>query len=101
MITHEQIVIFGALLAFLIGLLVAEFYARKSYKSANRVVPTAIVKNSHHIVNQKLFYYGVFLTFAIVSWLGVHVPEACYYLDVFAIAGGDVQKLANRFFRFK
>jgi divalent metal cation (Fe/Co/Zn/Cd) transporter len=101
MINHQEIVIFSALIAFLIGLIVAEVYARKAYRSANRVVPTAIIKNSQHIVWQKLFYYGVFLTFALLTWLGVHVPEACYYLDVFAIAGGDVQKLANRFFRFK
>lgn len=102
MIDHRTIVIFGALVAFLIGLLVAEYYYLKAARHSNHVVPATIIKNSQHVVWQKVFYYGLFLTFLFADHvLKIRVPEACYYLDVFAIAGGDIQKLANRFFRLR
>lgn len=91
-----------ALVALLIGLLVAEYHWRKSLKQANHVVPTAITKNSSKIVWQKTFYYGLFITFLLADHLlDIKLPEACYYLDVFALVGGDIQKLANKFFRLK
>lgn len=89
-----------ALTGMLIGLLVAEYHWRKSMAHANHVVPAAITKNSNKIVWQKFFYYAVLCTlFAADHVLKIHVPEPVYWLDAFALAGGDVQKLANKFFR--
>ena len=94
--------ILAALTAMLIGLLVAEYHWRKSLHEANHVVPTAITKNSNKIVWQKFFYYAVLCTlFAADHFLNVKVPEPVYWLDAFALAGGDAQKLANKFFRLK
>lgn len=94
-------IIFG-LVAVLIGLLIAEFHWKKSMHQANHVVPAAMTKNSNKVVWQKSFYYGLFLTFLAADHLtNVKIPEACYYLDVFALVGGDIQKLANKFFRLK
>ncbi len=93
---------FAALAGLLVGLIVAELYYHKAKKHANHVVPAIIVKNSAHIYRQKLWYYGLFCTFLFSEYvLKVHIPEACYYLNVFAIAGGDIQKLATKFFRLK
>lgn len=92
----------AALVALLIGLLIAEYHWRKSLKQANHVVPTAITKNSNKIVWQKFFYYAVLCTlFAADHVLKINIPEPVYWLDAFALAGGDVQKLANKFFRLK
>jgi hypothetical protein len=89
-----------ALSGLLAGLVVAEIAWRKSMHHVNHVVPAAITKNSNKVVWQKVFYYGVLLTFfGAERFLGLHIPEPVYYIDVFAIAGGDIQKLANKFFR--
>lgn len=84
------------------GLIIAEIAWRKAMHHANHVVPAAITKNSNKIVWQKIFYYGVLGSLLVFQKLsGVAVPEPVYWLVSFAIAGGDVQKLANKFFRIK
>lgn len=99
--THT-ILIICALFGLLFGLIIAEIQWRKSMHHANHVVPAAITKNSNKIVWQKIFYYAVMCTLLLFDkLLGVHVPEPVYWLDAFALAGGDVQKLANKFFRLK
>jgi hypothetical protein len=91
---------FFAATGLLVGLVIAEIAWRKSMHHVNHVVPAAITKNANKIVWQKFFYYGVLLTlFGVEHFLGLRVPEPVYYIDVFAIAGGDIQKLANKFFR--
>ena len=90
----------AALVGLLIGLLIAEFQYRKARTHASHVVPATIVNNSAKIVHQKVFYYCVLLTlFAVEHLFTLQVPQPLYWLTGFAIAGGDVQKLANKFFR--
>lgn len=94
--------ILGSLGGLLIGLSVAEIYYLKARKHASHVVPATIVNNSHSIVKQKVFYYAVLLSLFFVEWkLNIKVNDALYWLVGFAIAGGDVQKLAVKFFRLK
>lgn len=101
MITEHTNIILGSLGGLLIGLVVAEYYFLKARNHASHVVPATIVNNSHHIVNQKMFYYCVLLTlFVAQSRFGIH-NDVLYWLVGFAIAGGDVQKLAVKFFRLK
>lgn len=89
-----------ALVGLLVGLVIAEIAWRKSLKHASHVVPAAITRNSNKIVWQKVFYYGVLCTLlGAEHFMHVNIPEPVYWLDAFAIAGGDVQKLANKFFR--
>jgi hypothetical protein len=89
-----------ALSGLLIGLLVAEYNYKKARHHASHVVPATIVNNANKIVWQKVFYYGFFCTILFAEFvLKINVPEPVYWLDAFAIAGGDVQKLANKFFR--
>jgi hypothetical protein len=96
---HTYILI-ASLAGLLIGLLVAEYHYLKARSHANHVVPATLVNNSNKVVWQKLFYYGILCTLlAAEHFLHVNVPEPVYWLDAFAIAGGDVQKLANKFFR--
>lgn len=98
--SHVSIFV-GSLIGLLIGLLVAEYYYIKSRKHASGVVPATIVNNSHHIVKQKFFYYGVLVTlFFVHVRFSVH-SDVLYWLVGFAIAGGDVQKLAVKFFRLR
>lgn len=95
-------IIIGALIGLLIGLLIAEIGFRKSAKHANHVVPATIVNNHTSVVKQKIIYYGVLVTFLGSSFLlGVKIPDLCYSLVSFAIVGGDIQKLATKFFRLK
>lgn len=91
-----------AMVGLLAGLLIAEYYYKKAARHTNHVMPATIIKNSHHVMQQKLFYYGFFLTILFAEYvLHINVPEPVYWLDGFAIAGGDVQKLAVKFFRLK
>jgi hypothetical protein len=100
--TQHTYTIIGSLGGLLIGLSVAEFYYLKARKHASHVVPATIVNNSHWVIKQKLFYYAVLLTlFFIEVYFQLKVNDALYWLVGFAIAGGDVQKLANKFFRLK
>jgi hypothetical protein len=99
--THTTVV-FVSLVGFLFGLVVAEVAYKRASKHAAHVVPATIVNNHKKVVNQKLFYYGFFLTILFAEYvLHIKIPEPVYWLDGFAIAGGDVQKLANKFFRLK
>lgn len=100
--THQTNILIGAAVGLLTGLIVAEIAYKKSAKHANHVKPATIVNNHYRIVNQKLFYYVFFLTILFAeAVLKIRVPEPVFWLDGFAIAGGDVQKLATKFFRLK
>ena len=95
-------ILIGASVGLLAGLIVAEIAYKKSARHADHVVPATIVNNHYHVVNQKLFYYIFFLTILFAEFaLKIRIPEPVYWLDGFAIAGGDVQKLASKFFRLK
>ena len=92
--------IIACLVGLLVGLSVAEYHYLKARRHASNVVPATLVNNSNKIVWQKVFYYGILCTLlGAEHFLNVNVPEPVYWLDAFAIAGGDVQKLANKFFR--
>lgn len=100
MSAHNLNILIAVLTGLLIGLSVAEYYYRKSRQHANHVVPATIVNNSHRIVQQKLFYYIVLLSLFCIQYVfNTKVPDPLYWLVGFSIAGGDVQKLANKFFR--
>lgn len=99
---HTAILAITAAVGLLVGLVVAEVAYKKSAKHASHVTPATIVNNHYKVINQKLFYYGVFLTILFAERvLDIKIPEPMYWLTGFAIAGGDVQKLANKFFRLK
>jgi hypothetical protein len=99
---NHTLILMASLIGLLIGLIVAEIQYKKASRHADHVVPATIVNNHKKVINQKLFYYGFFLTILFSEYvLHIKVPEAVYWLDGFAIAGGDVQKLANKFFRLK
>lgn len=98
----HPIIIIASAAGLVVGLLVAEYFYIKSRNHASHVVPATIVNNSHRIVQQKLFYYAVLLTLFFVEFqFHIRVNEALWWLTGFAIVGGDVQKLANKFFRLK
>lgn len=100
--THQKAILIGAAIGLLVGLIVAEIAYKKAAKHAQHVKPATIVNNHYKVVNQKLFYYIFFLTILFAEFvLHIRVPEPVYWLDGFAIAGGDVQKLATKFFRLK
>lgn len=95
-------ILIASLVGLLFGLLVAEIAYKRSANHASHVKPATIVNNHYRVVNQKLFYYGFFLTILFAEYvLHIKIPEPVYWLDGFAIAGGDVQKLATKFFRLK
>lgn len=61
-----------------------------------------VAKVHSHMLFVRAFYYILFLTVIFAQHvLNIHIPDAVYYLDVFALLGGDVQQLASRFFRLK
>lgn len=100
--THNLYILIGAIVGLLVGLLVAEIFFKKSAKHTNHVVPATIIRNSQHIVQQKLVYYATLSTFIGAQFfLNIKIPDLCYSLIVFAIVGGDIQKLATKFFRLK
>lgn len=100
--THETYILVAGLVGLLLGLLVAEIAFKKSAHHASHVVPGTIVNNHYKVVKQKLIYYGVLLTFLLAEFLlRIDIPDLCYSLIAFAIVGGDIQKLATKFFRLK
>ena len=102
MLDTTQWIAFGSIVGLLVGLIIAEIGWKKSAKHASHVVPATIVNNSQHIIRQKIIYYGVLVTFIGSTVLfRVHIPDLCYSFISFAIVGGDIQKLANKFFRLK
>lgn len=99
---HETFILISSLAGLLAGLLVAELAYKKSAKRTHHVKPATIIVNSHNVVWQKLTYYGTLVTFIGADFfLSIRVPELCYSLVVFAIVGGDVQKLSTKFLRVK
>jgi len=97
-----MIYIIIALSGMLVGLIIAEISWRRSMKHTHHVVPAAIVTNSRKIVQQKQIYLGLLAIFILAQWLvNVVVPAECYTLVVFALVGGDVQKIASKHIRFK
>ena len=100
--SHQTNILIGAAIGLLFGLVVAEIAYKRSARHANHVKPATIVNNHYRVVNQKLGYYIFFLTILFAEFvLHIKIPEPVYWLDAFAIAGGDVQKLATKFFRLK
>lgn len=102
MYTHTTAIIIASLVGLLVGLLIAEFAWKKSSRHASHVVPATIVNNHYRVVKQKYFYFAVLLSLIGAQVLfSVHTPEPVFWLIGFAVAGGDVQLLANKFFRLK
>lgn len=100
--SHQINILIGAVAGLVLGLIVAEIAYKKAARHAQYVKPATIVNNHYRVVNQKLFYYIFFLTILFSEFvLHIRIPEPVYWLDGFAIAGGDVQKLATKFFRLK
>ena len=100
-IDHINILL-ASLLGLFFGLLVAEYFYIKARTHASHVVPATIVNNSKHIVSQKVFYYLLLINlFAVDHYLKIRFPGEVYTLIIFAIVGGDFQKLATKIFRLK
>lgn len=99
--THTSALVITGLIGLLVGLLVAEVFYKKAARKDN-VVPAIILRNAHHIVQQKQAYYALLGVFIVSQWLlTVKVPGECYTLVVCAIVGGDLQKIATKYLRLK
>lgn len=101
-IDRYHIILLFSVAGLLFGLFVAEYYFHKSARHTNHVMPATIIVNSKNIAHQKIIYYGMFVSLVACRYLlSIDIPEACYTLVVFAIVGGDIQKIANKMFRLK
>lgn len=101
-IDRYHILLLFAAVGLAIGLFVAEHQYHKSARRTNHVMPATIIKNSSKIADQKVAYYALLVFFVACDYiLKIPIPEACYSLIVFAIIGGDIQKIANKFLRLR
>jgi hypothetical protein len=65
-------------------------------------IPTKTDNTGGHLLLFRVGNYCVLITFLVADRLfGIKVPDACYYMVVFAVLGGDVQALFYRFFKLR